>query len=182
LQLSGRDPELLRQRGLARFAQGRHAEAIADLKAALQFSPCEERLSELYYHLGVSYANLGKHQLAVPAYDQAVERGPERPHYLHERAKSLQVLGEHERALRDFSRVVDIQPTNARALFRRAFSFKAQGMYEEAAEDFEAAKEFAPDDPRLVVNYRRVHGVACVSLGPCGHEDPRASPQHPRAA
>merc|ERR1712151_375909 len=95
--------------------------------------------------------------------------------YLHERAKSLQVNGEHEKALHDFSRVIDMQPTNARAMFRRAFSFKAQGLYEEAAEDFEAAKEFAPDDPRLVVNYRKVYSVPAVSLGPCGHEDPHPS-------
>ncbi|CAJ1343329.1 unnamed protein product [Effrenium voratum] len=39
----------------------------------------------------------------------------------------------------------------------------------------EAAKEFAPDDPRLVINYRKVYDVACISLGPCGHEDPNVS-------
>lgn len=91
---------------------------------------------------------------------------------MHERAKSLQIVGEHKRALDDFSKVIDMQPTNARAMFRRAFSFKAEGLYEAAAEDFEAAKEFAPDDPRLVINYRKVYDVACISLGPCGHEDP----------
>ena len=72
---------------------------------------------------------------------QAVLRNPDKPHYLHERAKSLQITGEHEKALVDFSRVLEVQPTNARAMFRRAFSFKALKMYEEAAEDFEAAKE-----------------------------------------
>lgn len=57
-------------------------------------------------------------------------------------------------------------------MFRRAFSFKALKMYEEAAEDFEAAKEFEPDDPRLVINFRKVYSVSCISLGPAGHEDP----------
>merc|ERR1711998_245529 len=87
----------------------------------------------------------------------------------------MQVIGDHENALADFSRVIDMQPTNARAMFRRAFSFKARGKYEEAAEDFEAAKEFAPDDPRMVINYRKVYSVACISLGPSGHEDPEPS-------
>jgi tetratricopeptide (TPR) repeat protein len=145
------------------------------LKASLQYDPFPGHLADIFYHLGVSYANLSKHTLAVPAYDQAVLRAPDKPHYLHERAKSLQAIGEHERALHDFSRVIDSQPTNARAIFRRAFSFKARGMYEEAAEDFEAAKEFAPDDPRLVINYRKVYSVACISLGPSGHEDPRVT-------
>jgi len=173
LQLDGSDPELLYKRGITRYAQRRYAESIADLKAALQDTPPKGHEADIYYHLGVSYANLGKHNLAVTSYDEAIKLGPEKPHYLHERAKSLQAIGDHERALTDFSRVIEIQPTNARAMFRRAFSFKAQGQYELAAEDFEAAKEFAPDDPRLVVNYRKVCSVATISLGPCGHEDPR---------
>jgi len=159
-------------RGITRYAQEMYADSIADLKAALQYDPPEEHLADIYYHLGVSYANLGKHELAVPAYDQAIQREPAKPHFVHERAKSLQVVGEHEKALRDFTRVLDAQATNARAMFRRGFSFKALGMYEEAAEDFEGAKEFAPDDPRMVVNYRQVYSVSCISLGPCGQEDP----------
>eukprot|EP00434_Breviolum_minutum_P018445 symbB.v1.2.016273.t1/scaffold1235.1/size130242/4 len=188
LQIDGRDAELLYRRGITRYAQKHYAESIADLKAALAQGPIAGHEAEVYYHLGVSYANLGKHTLAVPAYEQAINLTREdRPHYLHERAKSLQIVGEHKRALDDFSKVIDMQPTNARAMFRRAFSFKAscelllllsvpfsraEGMYDSAAEDFEAAKEFAPDDPRLVINYRKVYDVACISLGPCGHEDP----------
>mmetsp|Transcript_42841 Transcript_42841/g.126936 ORF Transcript_42841/g.126936 Transcript_42841/m.126936 type:complete len:698 (-) Transcript_42841:3-2096(-) len=175
IQLDGRDADLLYKRGITRYAQRRYSEAIADLKAALAFQPEPDHEADICYHLGVSYANLGKHSLAVDQYDTANMRAPGRPHYLHERAKSLQVVEEHEKALRDFTQVIDMQPTNARALFRRAFSFKAQGLYEEAAEDFEAAKEFAPDDPRLVINYRKVYDVSSISLGPCGHEDPEIS-------
>ena len=39
------------------------------------------------------------------------------------------------------------------------------------AEDFEAAREFEPEDPRLVINYRKIYSIACISLGPAGHED-----------
>jgi len=172
LEISGRDPELLYKRGIARHAQTRYAASIADLKAALQFEPPERRLADIFYHLGICYANLGNHELAVPAYNKAIEHSsPDEPHYVHERAKSLQVIGEHDKALIDFTHVLDMQPTNARAMFRRGFSFKAKGLYEEAAEDFEAAKEFAPDDARLVINYRQVHQVGCITLGPAGHED-----------
>merc|ERR1712224_1021556 len=181
LAIDSKDPELLYKRGITRYAQQHFADSIADLKSSLQFDPLPAHLADIFYHLGVSYANLGKHVFAVPAFDQAVSRGPERPHYLHERAKSLQVIGEHEKALHDFSRVIEMQPTNARAMFRRSFSFKALGKYEEAAEDFESAKEFAPDDPRMVINYRKVYSVACISLGPAGHEDPLPSSQVGRA-
>lgn len=170
LELDARSPSLLYQRGLTLYAQERYAEAVADLKAALQFDPEESCLADLYYHLGVSYANIDKHPLAVPAYDHAVSRRGDMPHYRHERAKSLQAIADHTSALRDFTRVLDLQPTNAHAFFRRAFSYKAMGLYSEAAEDFEAAKEFAPDDPRMIVNYRRLTSINCVSLGPCGRE------------
>jgi len=182
LKLDPQDPQLLYKRGLTRYAQKRYAAppgaggahrggAIDDLKAAILHDPYPANLADIYYHLGVSYANLGKHSEAVPALDQAVLRCPHFPHYVHERAKSLQVIGEHEKALQDFTRVLEMQPTNARALFRRAFSFKSLKLYDEAAEDFEAAKEFEPEDPRLVINYRKIYSIACISLGPAGHED-----------
>mmetsp|Transcript_56726 Transcript_56726/g.164540 ORF Transcript_56726/g.164540 Transcript_56726/m.164540 type:complete len:697 (-) Transcript_56726:61-2151(-) len=172
LQLDGSDPALLYKRGITCYAQRRYSEAIADLKAALQDEPPKGREGDIYYHLGVSYANLGKQALAVPCFDEACSRSPEKPHYYHERAKSLQAIGDHARALKDFTLVIEMQPRNARAMFRRAFSYKAMGAYEDAAEDFEAAKEYAPDDPRLVVNYRKASSVQAISLGPCGHEDP----------
>merc|ERR1712113_790448 len=106
LKIDGRDSELLYRRGITRYAQRCYAESIADLKAALQYEPAQEHLPDIFYHLGVAYANLGKHTLAVPAYDQSIALSPDRPHYLHERAKSLQVNGEHEKALHDFSRVI----------------------------------------------------------------------------
>lgn len=169
------DPQLLYKRGLTRYAQKSYKLAINDLSCALDpergadLNP--SNLADIYYHLGVAYANLGNHGRAVDALDSAVLRCPHFPHYVHERAKSLQVIGEHEKALEDFTRILELQPTNARALFRRGFSFKALKLYEEAAEDFEAAKEFEPDDPRLVINYRKIFAISCISLGPAGHED-----------
>merc|ERR1712217_800778 len=81
LQIDGRDPELLYRRGITRFAQRQYSECIADLKAALQYDPAEAHLPDIFYHLGVAYANLGKHRLAVPELDKAVTRNPHRPHY-----------------------------------------------------------------------------------------------------
>lgn len=180
LEIEPTDPQLLYKRGLTWYAQKRYPAAIEDLHAALQYDPDPAVLADLYFHLGVSYANIGKHGDAVSAFDQAVQRsaasqGAARsadcPHYNHERGKSLQVLGKHKKALLDLTRVLEMQPTNARALFRRAFSFKALQLYSEAAEDFEAAKEFEPEDPRLNINYRKISNIACITLGPAGHED-----------
>ena len=51
-----------------------------------------------YYHIGISYANLGNHLLAISAFTQALA-SPSIPSravevkYIHERAKSLQMAG-----------------------------------------------------------------------------------------
>uniref|UniRef100_A0A0G4IFW0 UDP-N-acetylglucosamine--peptide N-acetylglucosaminyltransferase SPINDLY n=1 Tax=Chromera velia CCMP2878 TaxID=1169474 RepID=A0A0G4IFW0_9ALVE len=191
---------LLFERGLTRYTMRTFRNAIGDFKAALEAPvPLSHRLlPELYYFMGVSFANLGKHAFAVPSFDNAMHHAtnaPEEdelkgpwpeldanaskppvgvyvPHYVHERAKALQAVGQHARALQDFSVVLDMQPSNARALFRRAFSYKALRAFEDAAEDFESARKFAPDDPRMVLNYQKIHDVPCISLGPAGHEDP----------
>jgi len=175
LQVDPKDPQLLYKRGIARYAQDFFQQAIDDLTASLEQGAYPQNLHDIYYHLGVSFANLGKHLFAVPAFDEAIKRVKmeDYPHYVHERAKSEQVIGEHEKALRDFSKVLEAQPNNARAYFRRGFSFKALRFYEEAAEDFEAAKECEPQDTRFVVNYRKLHNVQAINLGPSGHEDPK---------
>ncbi|CEL99774.1 unnamed protein product [Vitrella brassicaformis CCMP3155] len=180
LGVSPSDPHLSYKRGLTRYAQGEHryVHVIMDLKRAIANNLAAPHQADLYYHMGLAYANLGKHPLAVPCFDAAVKRSGDKPHYMHERAKSLQVVGDHLHALEDFTRVLEVQPRNARALFRRAFSYKALKAYEEAADDFESAKEYEPSDPRLVVNYRQVHHVRCIVLGPAGHEDPSTAMQH----
>lgn len=166
------DPQIYYKRGITRYAQRQYAEAVVDLKEALDLDAYASSVPDIYYHLGLAYSNIGKHPLALPAFNEALQREPDKVHYLHERAKSLQIVGEHEQALTDFTKVLVLQPTNSRAHFRRGFSYKALKMYEEAAEDFEAAKELDPNDPRYVLNYRKLHGVHAISLGPAGLEDP----------
>jgi len=68
-----------------------------------------------------------------------------------------------------------MQRANARAIFRRAFSFKALGRFEEAARDFESARELEPDNPSMIINYRKVYDVSCISLCRPGQEDQRSA-------
>jgi len=141
LKIDPSDPQLLYKRGIARYADQRYSEAISDLKASIRNTKHDNQTSanlpywgnsaDIYFHLGLCYANLGKHQLAVPAFDQSILHCPNKPHYLHERAKCSQVVGNHEEAIIDFTRVLEMQPTNARALFRRGFSYKSLQKYME---------------------------------------------------
>jgi len=166
------DPQIFYKRGITRYGNRDYAAAVEDLQKSLELDVYSTTVPDIYYHLGISYANLDKHQFAVMAFDEALGRCPDRIHTIHERAKSLQIVGDHEEAVRDFTTVLEKQPTNARALFRRGFSYKALKCYDEAAEDFEAAKEFDPNDTRLVLNYRKLFSVQVVTLGVAGLEDP----------
>lgn len=74
LGIDPKDPQLLYKRGIARYAQNNFQEAIDDLTSSLEHGAYPQNLHDIYYHLGVSFANLGKHLFAVPALDEAIKR------------------------------------------------------------------------------------------------------------
>ena len=80
------------------------------------------------------------------------------------------MIEENEKALLDFNTVIRLQPGNAHAYFRRGFTHKALKKYLEAAEDFNTAKTLQPDNPALVINSKKIHGVKCIVLCLPGQE------------
>lgn len=80
------------------------------------------------------------------------------------------MIEDHEKAVLDFDVVIKKNPKNAHAYFRRAFSHKMLGQYEAAAEDFESAKNLDPDNPKLVINYKKLKGITTVVLCKPGEE------------
>lgn len=127
-------------------------------------------ISDIYYHIGLSYCNRHKYEKSIFPYSKAIEFIPNELKYRHERAKAYQILGEHDLAIKDFSDVIRMNPRNAHAYFRRAFSYKAQGKYELAATDFEKAKLVDPLDPSLVVNYSKLDKIDVIVLCKPGEE------------
>ena len=80
------------------------------------------------------------------------------------------MIDNHEQAVADFNLVIKKNPKNAHAYFRRAFSHKALKNYPSAADDFETAKSLDPLNPKMVVNYKQLKGVACIMLCKPGEE------------
>jgi Flp pilus assembly protein TadD len=76
----------------------------------------------------------------------------------------------HEQAVDDFSVVIKRNPANAHAHFRRAFSLKALHKYEDAADDFKKAQDLDPQNPKLVVNLKKLKGINCIVLCKPGEE------------
>ncbi|CAK4085207.1 unnamed protein product, partial [Aphanomyces euteiches] len=173
LRLTPRDSRLLYNAGLASFHLRDFEDSINKLMQALKYNPPEETLSDLYYHLGLGFANLDEHMQAVEFFTYAIDQTTSRQckiKYVHERAKALQLEGYHEEAIVDFSLVLHHNPTNAHAHFRRAFAYKALGDLQACADDLEKAKLLDPLNPKLVTNYKALHDIECVVLCAPGQE------------
>lgn len=180
LEISPTDSRILYRVGLAHYANGdlKHGEerykefklAIKILKLALQHSPLPSCISDIYYHVGLSYCFLQKYEKSIFPFSKSIELQSSDMRYYHERAKAYQMIENHEEALSDFNEVIKRNPKNANAYFRRAFSAKALRMYGEAAEDFEKAKELDPLNPKIVVNYKKLQGISCIVLCKPGQE------------
>ena len=80
------------------------------------------------------------------------------------------MIEDHESALSDFGQVIKMNPKNAHAHFRRAFSYKAVKNFTLATEDFEQAKKLDPTNPKMVVNYKQLKGITCITLCKPGEE------------
>ena len=80
------------------------------------------------------------------------------------------MVGDHASAVDDFSSVVKNNPMNAHAHFRRAFSYKELRQYSLGVSDFEQAKLLDPLNPKMIVNYKKIHGVSCIVLCKPGEE------------
>ncbi|KDO27826.1 hypothetical protein SPRG_07099 [Saprolegnia parasitica CBS 223.65] len=171
LKLAPGDPRLLFHAGMVLFHRLQFPEAILQLRSALAHAPSVSYLSEIHYYIGLSYASIERCMDAIESFTDAIATAPdERLVYYHERAKALQLERYYDEAIEDFSRVLQGNPTNAHAAFRRGFAFKALGRHAEAAADIQKARLLDPTNPRLMVNFKELHGTDCIVLCAPGHE------------
>jgi len=66
------DPRILYKRGLAYYKNKEFKKAIKDLYTALVNNPFETYIADIYYHLGISYANLDMFEKALAPLSQAI--------------------------------------------------------------------------------------------------------------
>ena len=52
------DPQVFYKRGLAYYQNQEYVKAIKDLNSAFENNPYPSYVADIYYHLGISYANL----------------------------------------------------------------------------------------------------------------------------
>jgi tetratricopeptide (TPR) repeat protein len=107
---------------------------------------------------------------AIEPFSKVILDKPSEPIYVHERAKCYLVIQEYEKALSDFNMVLSHQTANQNAYLGRGFTYKALKKYQLAANDFEQAKILDPLNPKLQLNYLKIHGVQYIKLCEPGFE------------
>jgi tetratricopeptide (TPR) repeat protein len=110
---------------------------------------------------GKRLGNLGRHEEALAAFDQAVALDPSYARAHYNRGHALHNLGRHEEALAAADRAIALDPNLAAAHNNRGIALGNLGRHEEALTAYGRAIALDPDDARAHNN----RGVDLASLG-----------------
>lgn len=142
VELSPRDAEVRRTRGMFLLTANEFKKAREDLAVAVAEQPQNASLHEA---LGIALLMEKELDKARAAFGRAIELEPDAVGPLLQRARVLAVEGNKDEALADINRVVDLQPANATALLLRARIHQQGGDSDAALADIEAVLETTPD-------------------------------------
>ena len=111
---------------------------------------------EDYFNRGVDFYQRAEYELALKAFDKAIELKPDDADAGYNRGVTLGKLGRHEEALKAFDKAIELKPDYAAAWNNRGNALDKLGRHEEALEAFDKAIELKPDDAYIW------YGKACA--------------------
>ena len=101
---------------------------------------------------GEAYANQGRHDLAIHAFDSAIALRPNDHLAYRSRGVAYRATDEIDRAIQDLDRAIELKPDFASAINSRGFAYQLKGDYERASLDFDRSIELAPGNPAAYMN------------------------------
>lgn len=144
VELSPRDKDVRRTRGLFNLLNDDFQQAQADLGVAIEEAPEDASLLEA---LGMAYMMDSKLEQAQEAFDKAIKLDPDASGALLQRARVLALRGERPKAIADLDKAMAIDPDDAIPLVLRARIHQQSGDTEQAKRDLEKVFEKHPDHP-----------------------------------
>jgi tetratricopeptide (TPR) repeat protein len=144
VELSPRDADVRRARGLHLLMQDEYEKAREDLAVAVEEEPEDPSLLEA---LGMACMMSEQMEDARKAFDRAIELDPEAAGPLLQRARVYAVGGDQDKALADIDRAIDLAPRDQAARLLRARIQQQAGNTEAALADIEAVLEQDADMP-----------------------------------
>src|SRR6516162_2856431 len=136
-------PEVHFSLGEVYNASGRTAEAIIELKRALELAPNSD---DGYRALGKVYLTVGQKAQAEQAYQKAVDINPYYWVNYNSLGQAYSELGEYEKALVALRHVVELEPQNSFGYLNVGIVYFQQGKYEESIPYFQKSLEIQPAD------------------------------------
>jgi len=143
-RLSSSLPEVHLALGSVYSTTGKNAQAITELKRALELAPNSD---EAYRRLGDAYLASGQADAAVAAYQNAVAANPYFWWNHNSLGKAYLELGDSTRAMEPFEKVVELASDNPIGYENIGTVYFREGKWLEAIPYFQKGLAIAPDAP-----------------------------------
>jgi len=141
-RLSSNLPEVHMSLGAVYSNTGKNAQAVAELKKALELAPNSD---EAYRNLGDAYSRGGESEEGIAAYQKAVSANAY--NWLNHIAlgKAYLELGDSAKALPEFQKVTEIASDNPVGYMDIGSLYLREGKWSESIPQFQKALALAPD-------------------------------------
>jgi len=132
-------------KGLKELWQENWSAALTYFQKATEKNP---DYAGAWFNLGVTYAELGRHQDAIEAYKQAIRIKPDlaNEHYTHKNlGAAYSELGRWQDAIEAYKQVIRIKPDDAAAHYDLGVTYAELGRHQDAIEAYKQAIRIKPD-------------------------------------
>jgi tetratricopeptide (TPR) repeat protein len=99
-----------------------------------------------YFYRGRGHDAMGRSELAIQDYDEAIRLNPQYGHVYIVRGRLYHDLGQYERAIQDFDEVIRFSPQYSMAYYWRGGTYVTLGEYTLAIQDYGEAIHWAIQD------------------------------------
>ena len=114
---------------------------------------------EDYCNRGVDFYYKKEYELALKAFDKAIEMKPDYAEAWYNKGITLSKLGRYDEALKAFDKAIEIKPNYAEAWYNKGITLGKLNRYDEALKAFDKAIEIKPDYAEAWYNKARMHSL-----------------------
>jgi len=140
-RLNDKIPEVHFSLGNVYSATGESAQAMAELKRAIDLAPNSD---EGYRRLGVAYEATGRKDDAIKAYQKAISINPYYWMNLNSLGVAYTNFGDYDKALQSFQQVIQLEPDNAAGYDNMGSVYFREGKFNECIPAFQKALQLQP--------------------------------------
>ena len=134
-------PEVHFSLGSVYIATGRTAEAITELRRALDLAPNSD---EAYRRLGAAYMDAGRKNEAIRAFEKAADLNPYFWLNYRELGKAYFQTGDNDKALAAWQKIIQLEPDNFEGYQDVGAVYLTEGNYSECIPMFQKALQLNP--------------------------------------